>query len=131
MLVSMINVILLQSMNLPIEIIYMILNHICYQQPATLIRDISSYQTLTYVRESYFNKWSIYNEVPNHWIENDLMRYANNYVPIMLGVQPKFKNILLRCFTKTKEIKFGPSTINILWGLFSPAEREEFVKTIA
>lgn len=111
-------------MNIPIEIIYMILNHICYPQPAILLKDVTSYtQALICVGQCVGQV--------NGLIKHKLMNYANDGVPLMFGVQPKFKNILLRFFTKTKEIKFGPSTVNILLGLFTPVEREEFVRTIA
>jgi len=112
-------------------------------QPPLLVADILSFlKTKTYVSNSYYNKWIIGFDGPSgedtDWLENDIIRYANNYIPTMLGIQPKFKNILLRF---CKFIKVGhlhvhtfinknnasKTKINMLWGLLTPTERGEFI----
>jgi hypothetical protein len=58
----------------------------------------------------------------------------------MLGIQPKFKEILLRfCkfikvehlnlqkFINNNNIISSKTKINLLWGLFTSAERDEFI----
>lgn len=137
---------LVQSINniLPIEIIYIILKYMQQPQGPALLADISSFlNTMTYISNVYYNKWIIAFEQPlgtdTDWLENDIVRYANNYVPTMLGIQPKFKEILLRFsnINKAKHLNlytFMSNThisskikINMLWGLLTPVEREEFI----
>ena len=138
---------LVQSINikLPIEIIHIILKYMEQPQESALMEDISSFfKTRVYVSNAYYNKWIIGPEGPlgedTDWLENDIIRYANNYVPTMLGIQPKFKEILLRfCkfikvehlnlqkFIKNNNIISSKTKINLLWGLFTSVERNEFI----
>jgi hypothetical protein len=137
---------LVQSINikLPIELIYIILKYMEQPQSPLLVADISSFvKTREYVSNAYYNKWIIALEQPlghdTDWLENDIIRYANNYVPTMLGIQPKFKEILLRFCNKVEYLnlyKFinnnwlnisSKTKVNLLWGLLTPAEREEFI----
>ena len=137
---------LVQSINikLPIELIHIILKYMEQPQGPALLADIPSFfKTRVYVSNAYYNKWIIALEQPlgedTYWLENDIVRYANNYVPTMLGIQPKFKEILLRfCnISKVKHLdlhKFmnnhnisSKTKVNLMWGLLIPAERDEFI----
>ena len=134
---------LVQSINikLPIELIHIILKYMEQPQGPALLADIPSFfKTRVYVSNAYL---IIAFEQPfgddTDWLENDIVRYANNYIPTMLGIQPKFKEILLRfCnISKVKHLdlhtfmnnhKISSKTkINLMWGLFNPAERDEFI----
>jgi len=68
--------------------------------------------------------------------------YANEYAPTDEGMKPKFKEILSR-FSNIENIKhiifnnyahsknITPKTrANILWGIFTPLERDEFIEII-
>lgn len=138
---------LVRSINikLPIEIIHIILKYMEQPQEPALLEDISSFcKTRAYVCNAYYNKWIIGPSGPlgedMDWLENDIIRYANNYVPTMLGIQPKFKEILLRfCkFIKVEHLnlqKFinnnknisSKTKVNLMWGLFTSAERDKFI----
>jgi hypothetical protein len=91
----------------------------------------------------YYDKWIIKNnsikDEDINWLENDLILYANEYAPTFVGMQPKFKEILSR-FCNVKKAsqyifnkyaysnKLSPKTrANILWGLFTIKERDEFI----
>jgi hypothetical protein len=139
---------LVQSFNrykrLPIEIIYIILIYLREPQDAKLLTDISHFSnTRSIITNIYYDKWIIkYNSVKDediNWLENDLILYANEYAPTRIGMKPKFKEILSR-FCNVKKAsqyifnkyaysnKISPKTrANILWGLFTPVERDEFI----
>ena len=136
---------LVQSINnkLPIELIHIILKYMEQPQPPLLLIDISSFcKTMTYISNAYYNKWIIGIDGPSgediDWFENDVIRYINNYIPTMLGIQPKFREILFRfCkFIKVDHLNIymfmncknsSKTRINMLWGLLTPAERNEFI----
>ena len=138
---------LVQSINckkrLPIEIIYMILKYLRQPQSAILLKDIASFsKTRTNITNIYYKKWIIEWQTKEgediNWLENDLIMYANEYAPTGVSMQPKFKEILDRSYN-VKNImnvfnnyahsnNLTPKTrANILWGLFTPVEREEFI----
>jgi len=138
---------LVQSINrhkkLPIDIIHIILRYLRQPQSANLLADISSFsKTRTTVTNIYYRKWIIEWQSKEgediNWLENDLILYANEYAPTGVGMQPKFKEILDRSYN-VKNImnvfnnyvhsnNLTPKTrANILWGLFTPVEREEFI----
>jgi len=129
---------------LPMEIIYMILKYLRQPQTAILLKDITSFsKTRTTITNKYYEKWIIKRRSKEgediNWLENDLILYANEYAPTGVGLQPKFKEILGRfCnFKKIKNINFhnyansnkltAKTRANILWGLFTPVERNEFI----
>ncbi len=131
---------------LPIEIIYIILLYLRQPQDAKLLEDILSFsKTIPIITNKYYKKWIIEWQSKEgediNWLENDLILYANEYAPTGEGMKPKFKEILNRlCNVKNKmnifynyaySKNFTPKTrANILWGLFTPIERDVFIETI-
>ena len=128
---------LLVKRRLPIDLVYTILNYICYPQPKALTEDIVSYKnTMTLACKIYHNNWVI--EMGNpvgediNWLENDLILYANEGVPTMLGVQPKCREIFDRAyrlefygFAMTNKLS-AKTRVNMLLGLLTKEERSEF-----
>jgi hypothetical protein len=130
---------------LPIEIIYMILKYLRQPQSAILLKDIASFsKTRTNITNIYYKKWikirKFIKGEDTNWLENDLILYANENAPICEGLQPKFKEILGR-FCNVKKIKSinfhkyacsnklaAKTRANMLWGLFTTAERDTFVE---
>ena len=132
---------------LPIDLVYMILNYICYPQPKALTEDIVSYtQTMQDLCTIYYNKWVIEMGDPigedSNWLENDLILYANEGVPTMLGVQPKCREILDRFYNYGRAYKLdfyvfvmtnkltAKTRANMLLGLLTKEERKEFSKKV-
>ena len=141
---------LVQSFNrqtrLPIEIIYIILIYLREPQSDILLKDISHFsKTMPIITNIYYDKWIVQRQSEKdediNWLENDLILYANEYAPTRIGIQHKFKEILGRfCnVSKAKNINFhnyaysnkltAKTRANILWGLFTPVERDEFIGT--
>jgi hypothetical protein len=141
---------LVQSFNrqtrLPIEIIYIILIYLREPQHPKLLADISHFfKTMPIITNIYYDKWIVKRQSKEgeniNWLENDLILYANEYAPTLIGMQPKFKEILSRfCnIKKTSHYNFqkyldsnnlsSKTITNILWGLFTPVERDEFIGT--
>jgi hypothetical protein len=129
---------------IPMEIIYMILKYLRQPQTAILLKDITSFsKTRTTITNIYYKKWikirKFIKEKDTNWLENDLILYANENTPTCEGSQPKFKEILGRfCnIKKVKSLHFhnyansnkltAKTRANILWGLFMPVERNEFI----
>jgi hypothetical protein len=132
---------------IPIEIIHMILIYLRQPQDPKLLADIFHfYKTMTIITNNHYKKWIVVRESMRgediNWLENDLILYANQYSPTCIGIQSKFKEIISRSYMvkKTSEFTFekyiksnkiSPKTrLNILWGLFTPVERDEFMKNI-
>jgi len=91
------------------------------------------------------------------WLENNLLLYANEETPTREEIMPKFKEIISRFIMKTlsnqnkqnknnkqqannkQQTNFNKyvysnkillkTRVNILWGLFTVAERNEFIET--
>jgi hypothetical protein len=131
---------------IPMEIIYIILKYLRQPQSSILLKDITSFfSTMATITNIYYNKWIIERqsgkEEDINWLENDLILYANEYAPTGVGMQPKFKEILSRFCNigKAKNINFhnyaysnklsAKTRANMLWGLFTPVERDEFIGT--
>jgi len=130
---------------LPIELIYIILLYLRQPQSAILLKDISSFsKTMTNITNIYYEKWIVVRKFikgeDTNWLENDMILYANENAPTGIGLQPKFKEILGR-FCNIKKIKrlnfykyacsnklSAKTRANMLWGLFTPGERDEFVE---
>lgn len=123
-------------------------------QPKNLQTDIQSYVSgFTLVKEIYFEQFHEYNmdptQIPEDWIYDDMFRFAHGGTeqnPVRrFNVNLHFINIFRR-HRQFKEQQYGyikhfisnifdvdlvcfPSAvrIKILWGLFTPTERERFV----
>jgi hypothetical protein len=132
--------------NLPMEIIYIILVYLREPQDAKLLEDILHFsKTISDITNKYFEKWIIIRQSEKdediNWLENDIILYANENVSTGVSLKPKFKEIINRLCT-VKNVrnrmnifynyafsnKISPKTkVNILWGLFRPEERDEFI----
>jgi hypothetical protein len=140
---------LVQNINykkqLPIELIYIILLYLRQPQSAILLKDITSFsKTRTNITNIYYKKWIVSRKFIKgediNWLENDLILYANENAPTGVGLQPKFKEILGRfCnIKKASRLNFqkyacsnklsAKTRANMLWGLFTSVERDEFVE---
>jgi hypothetical protein len=131
---------------LPIEIIYIILLYLRQPQSDNLLADIPHfYKTISIITNKYYKKWILEWQSKEgediNWLENDLILYANEYAPTGVGMMPKFKEILSRLsnvknrmnifYNYAHSKNFTPKTrANILWGIFTPVERDEFIGTI-
>jgi hypothetical protein len=123
---------------LPMELIYIILRYTYQPQQTSLLEDVKNYsKSLLEIKDVYYNNW-FQIEPGEHlnWLENDIIRYANNDRLTNLGPHFKMHNILDRSFMNSK-LKALPIynnytvnvnvVINIFWGLFTVAERKEFI----
>lgn len=123
---------------LPMELIYIILRYTYRPQRPSLLEDIENYsKSLLEIKDIYYNNW-FQIEPGEHinWLENDIVRYANNNRPTNLGAHIKMHNILDRSIMNLK-LKALPIyniytvnvnvVINIFWGLFTVDERREFI----
>lgn len=146
---------LLQNINeqkeLPIEIIHIILVYLRNPQDPQLLEDISSFsRTMTNITKIHYDKWITKLKykpgIDIMWLENNVLLYANDQVPTRFEIQPKFKEIISRFsrfINKDKDKnkdnknfhnyvysnKISLKTrVNILWGLFTVKERDDFVK---
>ena len=120
------------------ELIYMILRYTYRPQQTSLLEDIENYsKSLLEIKDIYYNIW-FQIEPGEHinWLENDIVRYANNNRPTNLGAHIKMHDILDRSIMnlKLKELPIYNIytvnvnvVINIFWGLFTVAERKEFI----
>lgn len=117
---------------LPIDLVYMILNYICFPQPTALRADIVSYtSTMQCICKFYKNLYLI----NLHWLEKDILYYANNYVPMIVGFQQRFREILNRFYIVPKKMNFSNKTtikrrINMLWGMLTNEERAYFISCL-
>ena len=131
---------------LPLEIIHIILKYLRQPQSSILLKDISHFsKTMTMITNIYYDKWIIKRQSKEsediNWLENDLILYANEYAPTGVGMQPKFKEILSRFCNVKKASQYifnnyaysnnltAKTRANILWCLFTPAERDEFIQS--
>ena len=124
---------------LPMGIIQIILQYTYCPQPSKLLGDVKNYSiSLNEITEKYYN---YFNEIEPgehlNWLENNLIRYANNNRPTNLGPHIKIQDILDRSFMNLK-LKMLPiynnhtlnikTIINIFWGLLTIKERNEFLE---
>jgi hypothetical protein len=131
---------------LPIEIIRIMLKYLEQPQDPVLLADIRSFsKTMTIVTKIYYDKWIVKRQSKEgediNWLENNMILYANEDTPTGIGMQPKFKAILSRLCNLEKIINnnfnnyaysnklTAKTRANILWGLFTPAERDEFIQS--
>ena len=131
---------------LPIEIIHIILKYLRQPQDAKLLADILHFsKTMTFITNNYYRRWVVIRQSKEgediNWLENDIILYANKYVPTCVGIHPGFKEIISRfCNIKrasqfnfqkfVNSNKLSPKTrVNILWGLFTIEERDEFISS--
>jgi hypothetical protein len=123
---------------LPIELIYIILRYTYMPQKTNLLEDVQHFSSsLLEIKDIYYNRW-FQIEPGEHinWLENDVVRYANN--DRLTSLEPHFKmqDILSRSFMYNKLIKLPiynnytinvNTVINIFWALFTVIERKEFI----
>jgi hypothetical protein len=131
---------------LPIEIIRIILKYLEQPQDPVLLADICSFsKTMTIVTNIYYDKWIVKRQFKEgediNWLENHLILYANEYTATNIGMQPKFKEILGRFCNVKKASQYifnnyaysnnltAKTRANMLWGLFTVAERDEFIQS--
>ncbi len=141
---------------IPIEIIHIILVYTRNPQDPILLKDITNFlATREIIIHKHYNKWITelkYKEgIDIMWLENNLLLYANEETPTREEIRPKFKEIISRCFVvihkQNKQNKNNQNNkpnfneyvysnkisvktrVNILWGLFTVAERNEFIET--
>ena len=143
---------------IPIEIIHIILVYARNPQDPILLEDIVNFLTTReIIIHKHYNKWITELKYKSGtdimWIENNLLLYANEETPTREEIMPKFKEIISRCFVliqkqqtnnkqqannkqQTNFNKYVYSNkillktrVNILWGLFTVAERNEFIET--
>lgn len=124
---------------LPLELIQIILRYTYRQQPKFLLEDVQNYShSLIEIKDMYYNNW-FQIEPGEHlnWLENDIIRYANNDRLTNLGPHFKMLNILSRSLMYKKLVEFPifnnitmsvNTVINIFWGLFTVAERNKFLE---
>ena len=131
---------------LPLEIIHIILKYLRQPQSTILLKDITSFsKTRIDITNIFYRKWIVERQSKKeediNWLENDLILYANEYTPTFVGMQPKFKEILGRFCNVKKASQYifnnyaysnnltAKTRANILWGLFTPLERDEFIQS--
>jgi hypothetical protein len=141
---------------LPIEIIHIILVYLRNPQDPQLLEDISSFsRTMTNITKIHYDKWITKLKykpgIDIMWLENNVLLYANDQVPTRFEIQPKFKEIIARFININKDKykdkykdkdkdnknfqnyvysnKISLKTrVNILWGLFTVKERDDFIQ---
>lgn len=127
---------------LPIEIVYYIQKYSYNIQSEHLLNDLLQYLTTKELLNTYyFNKWLHYDDASEYtdWLLHDLLSYANNDQSMILGLTNKFYNIFYKhiILNKREDVnnylkyfnnKPVNSQINILWGLFSYSQRNEFIR---
>lgn len=111
-------------------------------QPIHLQDDIKHYIiSRNIIQNLYVERWIYWDfECPNDWLDNDLMGYMNNHIATMVGYEKRVFDIFLRHFmtqkyTREKFIKIFKSrhqntkvSNNIIWGLLTIDERNEFIE---
>ena len=129
--------------NLPMDIINYIIPYTYQPQNKVLMTDVAQYyKSKQIVKAYYYNIWSCYTYINNEsvdedWLSNDLWLYIQSGTPIMRGYHDNTYKIFLRNpRLKTKDDihkyiskinAFKPmNVINVLWGLLTPYEREDF-----
>jgi len=128
---------------LPDDIINYIIPYTYNLQCKSLLDDIQNYKIVKMILfELYYYWWIDFvgDDEPEdkHWLFNDLVAYTNDYNATMNGFIDKFYNIWHRnIFLKTRneidvyfqkiERKNVSTQINIVLGLLTPKERDEFV----
>ena len=85
---------------LPIELIHIILQYTYRPQQTSILEDVKNYSgSLLEIKHQYYEYW-FQIEPGEHlnWLENDIIRYANNDKLTNLGPDNKMLNILDRSF---------------------------------
>jgi hypothetical protein len=128
---------------LPIELIYYIQKFIYNIQDKDLLVDIKHFfSTKELLYTYYFNYWLRLDNDSDfkYYLLCDLISYALNNKYLMYGFNDHFYDIFLKNFSlnNKRQIdkyiiyfdKFSQvSQINILWGLFTKNQRNEFIKS--
>ena len=124
---------------LPMELIHIILRYTYKPQHINLLEDVKDYsKSLLEIKDIYYNNFIFWFQIEPgehiNWLKNDIIRYANNNRPTNLGPHLKMQDILGRSImnSKLKALNYNytvnvKTVINIFWGLFTVAERKEFI----
>ena len=132
---------------LPVDIVRHIIPYTYSCQSPELLQDIRSFYSTRiniYSRyyEQYFVIWNNSTEFEDQeWLVNDLFGFANKDRALMYGYIDDFYLIFFRNFSLSskKEVekfisviegKSLSTQINIFWGLFTPEERDQFIKDL-
>jgi hypothetical protein len=122
---------------MPQEIQIHILQYTYKPQPKYLQKDIINYvNTIDVLYDIYLGIWENDMYEANLWIQRDFFRFINLYQATPQIFTTSFYNFWLRYFmvnTYAEAIKFSKNTQNntkFMWGLFTPAERERFFKSV-
>jgi hypothetical protein len=125
---------------LPIELVYIIFRYTYHKQSPILLDDIENYpSSLKICLESYKKRFFYERNQDEYinWLENHIIRYANNNISTFSGPNPKMLDILGRFFLQKNKIKdivllynfqvSAKRNTNIFWGIFTHLERDEFI----
>jgi len=128
---------------LPEEIKQHILSYSMNPQPIILCQDICNFHsTLNYLYDLYYRIYIVnfHEDEPEDklWMINDLLGYMNEYYPMNAGFKERFYEIIHRSytckniFTVPQFIKYLNNCnvfrqIHVIWGLFTPEERNNFM----
>lgn len=110
-------------------------------QPSQLLDDIKHFLlSRIIIQDIYAYRWREWDfECPHDWLDNDLMGYMNNNIATMNGYEKRVFDIFLRHFmtrkyTREKLIKIfkkrhqnSKTSNNIIWGLLTIEERNDFI----
>ena len=129
------------------------------QNPILLEDITNFLTTREIIIHKHYNKWitelKYKKGIDIMWLENNLLLYANEEIPTREEIKPKFKEIISRFIMKTlsnqnnknnknnkynkQQLNFNKyvysnkifvkTRVNILWGLFTVSERNEFIET--
>jgi hypothetical protein len=132
----------MQVSRLPQDIQCHILSYIHQPQPSVLLEDIKSFvETKNDLLEKYYEFWVIqlnmHEPEDRRWLLNDFFYYTNHYKPTMFGYSNAFYRFFKRMYgIKTLQAvdtfvrKLGKkdldTQINVVLGLFTPRQREDF-----
>ena len=127
---------------LPQDIQRHILSYIHQPQPSFLLEDIRSFvDTKNELLRKYYEFWVIqlnmHEPEDRRWLLNDFFYYANHYKPTMFGYSNAFYRLFKRMYgintlqaVDTFVRKLGKkdldTQINVVLGLFTPTQRDEF-----
>ena len=122
---------------MPREVVKLILFYTHSYQPKLLLNDIENINIIkNNLLQKYWDCWE--DDESNYWLVNDIFSFANEYHASMYGYRKKYYDIFLRhtCVKSNLQVhkyiknlggRAIGSQINILLGLLTPDERNEFI----